>query len=82
ENDDKISKLVKMNRTLSRKCAYLENIYEKISNGSHVDLISQNGDVNSLVNYYESQIEIKNEEIEKFKNELDNMLKILHTLNV
>lgn len=64
-----------LNGTLNSTSSYLHSITPT----SQTDHVS-NEQLNQIVKHYELQLKNKNQEIKRFRSELDNMLNILHTL--
>ncbi|RNA11247.1 hypothetical protein BpHYR1_008747 [Brachionus plicatilis] len=83
ESQAKIGKLGQINKQLSQKCVYLESLVQRLSAGGekNSEVWEESAEMGRIVTFYENQLRVKNDEIEKFRNELDTMLKILQSLN-
>lgn len=83
DSQTKVDKVVQINKQLSKKCGYYENLIQRLSeNGDKNSAIGkESGEMRQMAAFYENQLKIKNSEIEKFRNELDTMLKILQSIS-
>lgn len=82
QNDAKLSRLIDTNHELNaelvslrERCRQLEQSKSFVSEAN-----ASEAKLRNVVNFYEEQLKNKNKEIDKFRAELDVMLKVLQSL--
>lgn len=87
QSEAKLARLIDVNHQLNAelmslrdRCAYLEEF-----NGTFTNNTTNSNDslkLKNVVGYYEEQLKNKNKEIDRFRAELDVMLKVLKSLEI